>query len=70
MSHSRGRILQRAIAAVTVEPAGKTTFVYSCTQRRLMGQYNEKQPISLILQVKISDNCIIITICNFLNTTK
>ena len=30
------------IAVITVEPADKTSFVYSCMQTRLKGQYNEK----------------------------
>ena len=30
------------IPVITVEPAGKTSFVYRCMQTRLMGQYNGK----------------------------
>ena len=30
------------IAVITVEPAGKASFVLGCIQRRLMGQYNAK----------------------------
>ena len=37
-----------AIAVITVEPADKTSFVYSCIQTRLTGQYNGKWPISLV----------------------
>ena len=37
-----------AIAVITVEPADKTSFVYSCIQTRLRGQYNGKWPISLV----------------------
>ena len=31
-----------AIAVITVEPAGKASFVLGCIQTRLMGQYNGK----------------------------
>ena len=37
-----------SIAVITVEPADKTSFVYSCIQTRLRGQYNGKWPISLV----------------------
>ena len=30
------------IAVITVEPAGKASFVLGCIQTRLMGQYNGK----------------------------
>ena len=29
-------------SVITVEPASKASFVHSCMQRRLMGQYNGK----------------------------
>lgn len=35
------------IALVTVEPAGKASFVYNCVQTRLMRQYNGMWTISL-----------------------
>ena len=31
-----------SIAVITVEPAGKASFVLGCIQTRLMGQYNGK----------------------------
>ena len=34
--------------ASTIKPAGKASFVYSCMQTRLMAQYNDKWPISLV----------------------
>ena len=36
------------MAVITVDPADKTSFVYSCMQTRLMGQYNGNRPISLV----------------------
>ena len=35
-------------AVITVEPAGKTSFVYSCTYTRPMSKYNGESPISLV----------------------
>ena len=32
--------------AITLEPAGKASFVYSCMQTRLIAQYNGKWPVS------------------------
>ena len=32
----------QSIAVITVEPAGKASFVLGCIQTRLMGQYNGK----------------------------
>ena len=32
----------KEIAVITAEPAGKASFVYSCMQMKLMGQYNGK----------------------------
>ena len=40
------------IAVITVEPAGKASFVLGCIQTRLMGQYNAKWPISLVYMWK------------------
>ena len=40
------------IAVITVEPAGKASFVLGCIQTRLMGQYNGKWPISLVYMSK------------------
>ena len=37
-----------SIAVITVEPADKTSFVYSCIQTRLRGQYIWKWPVSLV----------------------
>ena len=31
---------KKVIAVITVEPAGKASFVLDCIQTRLMGQYN------------------------------
>ena len=33
---------QQPIAVITVEPAGKASFVLGCNQTRLMGQYTGK----------------------------
>ena len=41
-----------AIAVITVEPAGKASFVLGCIQTRLMGQYNGNWPISLVYTTK------------------
>ena len=41
-----------SIAVITVEPAGKVSFVLGCIQTRLMGQYNGKWPISLVYMSK------------------
>ena len=35
------------MAVFTVEPASKTSFVFSCMQTRLIGQYDWKWPITL-----------------------
>ena len=40
------------IAVITVEPAGKASFVLGCIQTRLMGQYNGKWPVSLVYMSK------------------
>ena len=40
------------IAVITVEPAGKASFVLGRIQTRLMGQYNGKWPISLVYMSK------------------
>ena len=42
------RILDEPIAVITVEPAHKTSLVYSCMQTRLKAQYNGKWPINLV----------------------
>ena len=41
------------IAVITVEPAGNTSFVYTCMQTRLKGQYNGKWPIRLVCVSKL-----------------
>ena len=42
------------LAVIAVEPAGKTSFVYSCMQARLLGQHNGKWHISDISLVFVS----------------
>ena len=44
---------QLLIVVITVAPTGKVSFLYSCVQTRLIGQYNGKQPISLVYVSKL-----------------
>ena len=44
---------QLLIVVITVEPTGKVSFLYSCVPTRLIGQYNGKQPISLVYVSKL-----------------
>lgn len=39
-------------AVITAEPAGKTSFVYSCTYTRPMSKYNGESHISLVYVLK------------------
>lgn len=36
------------MAVITVKPEGEASIVYSCMQRKLIGQYNKKITISLV----------------------
>ena len=47
----------RVVAVKTDEPAGQASFVQGCMRMRLVGQYNEKRPISPCLCVRTSDSC-------------
>ena len=38
------------MAVITVEPVGKTSFVYSCMQARLIGQLNGEGLMSLVCE--------------------
>ena len=50
------------ITVITVEPAGKASFVYSCKQMKLMTQRSEKRPICRVYVSKTGITVIIIRI--------
>lgn len=52
----RRRILEQRLkkTIITLEPIGKASFIYNCMQTRLMGHYNGKWPIIILVPISFS----------------